>query len=788
MVAALDRKLRRDLRRQWAQILTIGLVVGAGITSYVALLGTSGALSGSQRDYYARLRLADVWVQVERAPHRLRARAEAIPGVAQVEARIVTPLRVLTDDAEQPPTGQVIGLPSGRQPRLGALDLHAGRLPLPGRPGEAVLLHRFAERRGIRIGDTVPVVMEGMRRDLIVVGTATSPEYIYPVPPGAVMADDSRYAVFWMDERTLAPLVRREAAFDELVVRLQPGASAVAVQDALDRLLDPYGGRGAFGRDRLPSHDAVSRELGELARMSRIIPLVFLGVAAFLLNVVLSRMIQLERGQIALLKAIGYSGWRIGRHYFGVVWLVLAIGVVFGGLCGNWAGMSLVALYSEVFGLPMPRSVLSFERMVVATGVALLASAVGAAGAVRRVLRLHAAEAMRAEPPPAYRRTLLERAGVFSVLSRPARMVARELARRRVRTGLTLLGIAGAMAILVFGRAYNDAVMHLLDVQFESAAREDLSVTFERPVDDDALSTLRHLPGVRTVESARVTSVRLRSGHRWREVVATGLPRDAQLRRVVDRYGRPVPRPPTGAVMTTQVARALGVRIGDTVEIEPREGARGRHPVVVTGFVDDIVGKNVYLPLDELNALHEEPGRISMALLRVDPAAMTDVERRLGDMPAVLSTQRREATIDRFAAQMNRSLVMVTVMVTSMASILVIGVVYNYARIVLSQRQRDLASLRVLGFTRQEISAVLLGEIAFQVLAALPIGLLLGRVLIGAILGGDPESMRLPAVSSPRTMAFAAMVTLLSGAASALLVRRKVDRLDLIGVLKTRTE
>lgn len=791
MVAALDRKLLRDLRRQWAQLLTIGLVVGAGITSFVSLLGTSRALGRAQAEYYERLRMPDLWVQVEQAPSRLVARAEALPGVAQVEARVVTPLRVLVDDdtpGAQPPTGQAMSLPPSGTPRLGALDLRSGRLPRPGRAHEAVLLHRFAENHGIRPGDVVPVVMEGVRRELQVVGTGTSPEYIFPIPAGAVVIDEARYAIFWLDERTLAPLVRREGAFDELTLRLQPGASVVAVRDALDDLLDRYGGRGAFDRERLPSHEAVSRELGELARMARIIPAVFLGVAAFLLNVVLSRLIQLERGQIALLKALGYSGGRIGAHYFKRVWVVLALGVAVGAFFGDYTGRGLAGLYADVFGLPLPPHVLTVELLLIATAIAVVAATAGAAGAIRRVLRLPAAQAMRAEAPPHYRPTLLERAGLYRLLSRPARMVARELTRRRVRTGFTLLGIAGAVAILVFGRGYADAVDHIVTVQLEQATREDLSVQFNRPVDDTALSTLRHLPGVIHAEGLRMTAARVHAGHRHREVVFNGLPEGARLRRMVDRFGREHAMPPAGMVVTAQLAQALQVEVGDAVVVELREGARGRHPVVITGLVEDLFGLNAYLSIDALNRLLDEPGRLSLALLQVDGAALADVERRLARMPAVLSTTRRTATIEKFTAQLERSLSMVTLIVTALASVLVVGVVYNYARIVLSHRERDLASLRVLGYTRAEISGVLLGELAFQVLAAIPIGLLLGHGLMALVMGGNPEDFRLPAVTSARTYAFAALVTLLAGAASALLVRRKVDRLDLIGVLKTREE
>jgi putative ABC transport system permease protein len=789
MVRAIDRKLLRDLRQLRGQVITIALVVGCGIASYVALQSTWASLQRSMSDYYLAYRFGDVFVHLKRAPEEVGQRLEAIPGVALAYTRVVEAVTLPLAGQAQPPLGQVVTLPAGGEPALGRLSLEAGRMVEPGRADEAVLLAMFAERNGITPGDTLPVVLNGERRRLLIVGTGSSPEFIYPMPPGgAAGVDDERFAVLWMDREAIAPAFRMEGAFNDAVLRLQPGVPEAAVLREVDRVLDRYGGFSAIGRGRQPSNDILDDEMEQLRTWATVVPLIFLAVSAFLVNVVLARLVQLQRPEIAALKALGYRDLEVGLHYLKLVTVVVLLGAVIGIAVGAWLGAGLTGVYADLFRFPMFSYRLGLRVPLVGALLSFGAAAAGAIGTVRRIVRLPPAEAMRPPAPGVYRPLLVERLGVPQLIPPAWRMVVRELERRPLRTVLSVLGIATGIATLVVGQFSGDAFEYLLDVQFTRVNRETLSVGFTDPVAGRAAGELAQLPGVTRVEGVRVVAVRIEQGPRYREVPLVGLPDEAELQRVVSRRRmRPVPLPPSGLLLTRTLGEILGIGAGDTATVKVLEGARETHRIPVAGLVDELIGLQGYLRRDELNRLLDEAPTISSALLAVERGGEDEVIRRLEELPKVLSVTSHDAVVRRLRRQSGESMAVVTLVLTAFAVTIAVGVVYNNARVALSLRGRDLASLRVLGFTRAEISRILLGELGLQVLLAIPAGLLLGTWLTSLVVGTiHPERYRFPVVLSPRTYAFAVIVVLVASAASALLVRHRLDHLDLVAVLKTR--
>lgn len=788
LLSALDRKLVRDLRGMLGQGVTISLVVAAGIAGFITLRSTYSSLVNSRDAYYERYRFGEVFSSLERAPQALAGRLESIPGVALAYTRIVEPVRVVGEDLISSPVGVVISLPPDGAPPLNGVFLQEGALPSPGRADEALLLEAFAERRGISPGDTLRVVMNGSMRAVRITGLAASPEFVFPVGGGTgSIPDDERFTVLWMERGAVEPLFRMEGAFNDVVLRLQPDTSEDAVLAEVDALLDPYGGRGAVGRDGQPSNAVLNGELSQLRQFAVTVPVIFLSVAAFLLNMVLTRQLQLQRTQVAALKALGYLDREIAFHYFKMISGVVLAGSILGIVLGRWLGSAMTNLYASFFGFPLLEFRTGLATPLVAAGIALLAGGVGAYGALRRILALSPAEAMSPEPPARYRPTLPERLGVGRLFGPSGRMVLREIGRRPVRTVLSSVGIAMSLGILVVGRFSSDALEFLIDHQFYRAWKEDVTVTFNRPLPERAARELLHFPGVLQSEGIRTTGVRLQSGPLWRDVPLQGYRDDSALREFIDARGESLPLPSGGVVLTGKLAEVLGVVPGDTLRVTFREGRTRESTLVVSGTVDEMFGLTGHMRLLELNALLGEEPRITQALLHIDASLADDLERRLADVPAVADVGNRDDLVQRFKDQSATYLAVMTLIMTCFASVIAAGVVYNNARIAVAERSRDLASLRVLGFTRREISGVLLGEMAVQVLLAIPIGLWVGYWLCVRIANTvDPEMYRLPVVLAPRSYAFAVVVVLLASGASALLVRRRLDRLDLIGVLKTR--
>jgi putative ABC transport system permease protein len=787
-VNVLDRKLFREVVRLRGQALTIAVVVASGVACYISLQSAWRALYDSRDLYYETNRFADVFVHLERAPKSVAGQVAELPGVARAYPRIVERVRLPMDDLISPARGDLISLPSTGKAPLNGLVLRAGRNLEPGRYDEVLINEPFAKAHGLEPGDHLSAVINGKLRALLIVGHALSPEYVFAVDTGLLMPDDERFTPLWMLDDAIAAAYQMEGAFNDIAVKLEPGANEDAVLGAIDRVLKPYGGLGAFTRDRQLSHSILTSEIQGIETLVIFLPSVFLGVAAFLLNVVFSRLVTLQRPQIAVLKAIGYGNRSIALHYFKMVAIIVSFGALIGLGLGVWLGKGLLAMYAEFFRLPeMPQQV----DLTVATNAilfSLLAGALGASLAVRAAVLLPPATAMRPPAPAKYKTAAIERWGLTKNFSQPMLMVFREIWRHPGRTAFSSLGIALALSIVILGRFGYDAYGPMMQVQFERQQREDLTVSFLEAMQQRSLGYLAHIPGVEEIEGIRTTAVRMRSGHHWRDTPLIGIPRDAQLRQLFSLDFQHVPIPEQGVLLTSVLGEILDVQAGDVIQIELKEGDRGDRELAVAGLIEEGFGLQGYVSKTNLHRLLREAPRFSSALLRIDASMEREVQSRLNDIPAIQAVSRKRDAIASFEKQTDETMNVMTFIMTLFATAIAVSIVYNNARVSVSMRGRDLATLRVIGFTRGEISGILLGEQAVQIALAIPLGLLLGTLGAKALIASwaDPELFRMPFLISNQTYAFSVVVVLASGIASALLVRRKLDRLDLIAVLKTR--
>jgi len=785
-VSALDRKLGRDLWRLKGQVATIALVLACGIMAMIMLRSTWQSLLEARDAYYEQYRFGDVFAHLERAPDAALPRLERLPGVALAYPRVVEDVMVPMPGEPDPISGRVVSIPDDGAPPLGALYLRAGRLPAIGASDEAVVLEQFAEAHHLVPGDRLPVVINGRLRSLRLVGIALSPEYVLAMSGREMVADNRRFAVLWMLRSVVAPAFRMEGAFNDVVLRLEPGAAIDGVLAAVDRELVRYGGLHAVPRAKQLSNYALSSELAILRTLALMIPAVFLAVAAFLVNVVVSRLVFLERTQIAVLKALGFADRRIARHYLVLVALIVSLAGVAGLALGAWSGRWMTNLYADFYRFPTRLHHISPSLVALTLGIGLAAAVTGALGAVRRIARMPPAEAMRPPAPLSYRHSLVERLGINRVIGPSAMTVVREIQRRPFRFLMSTLGIAMGIAIFVMGRFSWDSFDHLMAEVFPREHQEDMTVMVARALPERALRELEHLPGVQLAEGQRIVAVRFHASARWRDSTIFGLPARPELRHLLDGGQTPRTLPDEGLVMTDKLAELLGLHVGDLVDVDVLEGDYRTRALPLAGVIDEAFGLQAYARADWLaRVLGEEP-RVSLMLLRVDMAHAAGVRARLKQLPAVLGVTSTEHIIARYREQTGASMLVMTLILTLSAAAIAIGVVYNNARIALSLRSRDLASLRVLGFTRLEISSILLGELATQVLIGIPLGLLLGTWWAHMLAAGiDPEAIRFPLHIASHTYAEAAVIGLVSALVSALLVRHKLDHLDLVGVLKS---
>ena len=783
---SIQRKLLRNLWQIKGQVLAISLVITVGVAVFIMYSSTFDSLYRTQQTYYDRYDFADVFASLKRAPNNLASRIAAIPGVARSATRVVAEVTLDVEGMSEPVTGRLVSIPETPSAGLNGLALMRGRYPEPDRAKEVLVAEGFADAHGMVPGATFHAVINGRKRELEVVGIALSPEYVYSIRAGDLMPDESRFGIVWMGRRALASAFDMEGGFNDVALKLEPGARETDVIADLDRLIETYGGLGAFPRALQVSNWYLDSELTQLRGFGLFVPVIFLSVAAFLLNVVLRRIISVQREQIAALKALGYTNREVGWHYTQWSLLISAAGGLFGIWGGKTMGRGMIGLYNDYFQFPFLDYQLTTNVVLGAVMFGLVAAVLGAFGAVRQAVKLPPAEAMRPEPPATYGRTWVESLGIQRFLSQPARIVLRNLQRRPIRTAATVLAIGFSGALLIIGLFFMDSIDVLLDLQFNAIQRQDITISLVEPRSARALHEINRLPGVIDTEPARDLAVRLRAGHRSRQTAVTGIEDDPRLRRIVNTSYEVETLPPDGLMLSAKLAEILGVQRGSPITLEVLEGTRPVRQTVVTGLVDEYMGTAAYMRIDALHSLMREGRNLSGAYMRVDPEHADALFGRLKLIPAVAGVALKAAAMEEFQRQMDEMMGVFIFFNIVFAMVITIGVVYNVARIALSERQRELASLRVLGFTRAEISSILLGELAVMTLLGIPLGLWIGYGFAAFMVAAfDTELYRFPLIVSARSYAVAALVVLLASAASGLLVRRRLDHLDLVEVLKS---
>lgn len=782
----LHKKLLRDMWRLRGQLVAIVAVVACGIAAYVTMRSVHASLRDHGQAYFERNRLPDVFARTGDAPIAVARRIEALPWVEALEARVVEDVMLDVRGLAEPAVGRLVSVTTERPPVFNEIYLRSGRMPRAGSTDEAVVNEAFVLAHQLAIGEEVHVVVAGRRQALRVVGVGLSPEYVYTVTSSG-LPDDKRFGVLWLDARGLSALSDMEGRFNDLSVSLARGASEQQLIDVLDRILEPYGSRGAHGRDRQMSARFVAEELEQLENMGAFVPMLFLGVATFLLNVVMSRLVEGQREQIAALKALGYGNLTVGLHFVQLVVLVVLLGTAVGTGLGVVMGGAMMDLYHQYFRFPRLEFTLEPRLVVSSAGLAASAGLLGTIVAVRHAVALPPAEAMRPPAPPTYRRGPLTRIGLPHVLGPAGRIVLRNVERRPLRTLLASLGLGMGVAIMIAGTFSMDALAYIMDVNYERIQRDDLTVSFAHPLPRRALLDLESTPGVLYAEPVRQVPVRIHAGHRSYQTTVEGLDRGARLRWLLDAKLRPVSLPPSGVLLTDVLATRLGVRPGDGIDLEILEGKERTRRVIVAGTIDEMMGMSAYMDLAGLDQLMNEGSLVSGARLLLDPQRRDVAYHHIKRLPKVAGATLRKAAYDLFN-ETTGQIQTVTAMILGMfASVVTIGVVYNSARVILAERARELASLRVLGFTRGEVSGVLLGELLVQLMLAVPMGCGLGYLFaLAAIQNVDTELYRFPLIINPGTYLVAVSVVLVAGVVTGLLVRRKVDHLDLVAVLKTR--
>ena len=786
-MGALHIKLLRDLARLWAQALAIALVIAAGVATLIVGIGTYDSLSRTRAQYYESNAFADIFANVTRAPKALVPEIASFDGIAAVESRITKVALLDIEGMQEPASAMLVSLPDLVPQRLDKVYMREGRLPEPDAEDEAVVDEPFALAHHFVAGSTFKVLMNGAEREVRITGIALSPEFIYAVGPGDIMPDPRRFAIIWMSEKTLAAAYNLDGAFSNIIVKLVPGTPEQATIEHIDALLAPYGGQGAYGRKDQLSHSFLDSELLQLRGISEILPPIFLAVAAFLVNMTLTRLIALEREQIGLLKALGYSSWAIARHYMEFVSLIAIIGILIGIALGIWLGGEITQIYARSYSFPF----LIFSRnpsvYVIAAGVTFVAAMAGAIRAALTAARLPPAVAMSPPAPPHYRKRFNGRFDLSRLTRQSLVMTTRHLLRWPMRTLGGVFGVSMSVAVLVGSTWTFGSTDFLINQTFYEAARQDASISFTSAKPMSALFAVQRLPGVTVAEPFRSVGVVMRNGPVERRTSISGRLADSDLNRLLDSAGNYIPVPPYGLVISTALASVLHARRGDVLSVSLLEGDRRTLDVPIAAVVESYIGLSAYMDLDALNRLLGEGQMISGANVSIDTLHAGELYAALKATPSASFIALEKVALQRFRETLAQNTnVMITIYML-FGGVIAFGVIYNFARISLSEQGRELASLRVLGFSRGDVSNLLLGEIAIVMLVAQPVGWLIGYGIAALAANSfSTEIYRIPLVVHTYVYAWASLVTVAAALISSVVIRRRVNRLDMVAVLKTR--
>jgi putative ABC transport system permease protein len=807
-VSVLDRKLRRELKASWLLLAAVVSIIAVGVACFVSMGSAYNNLNEAKRQYYAQCRMADFSIELKKVPLAELAALAELPGVAEIRPRIQFNATVDLEDAlaqrtgpglwtalksaEEPLGGLVLSLPDRRRPIVNDIVLRRGGYFTSERKNEVIVNDAFARHYKLRPGEKIHLVLNNRRQELFIVGTAISSEFVYLLGPGAITPDPEHFGVFYLKQSYAEDVFDFDGAANQVVGLLSPEVREhprVLLRQA-EELLSPYGVFSTTSLADQPSNKYLSQEIQGLRSFGLVMPVIFFAVAALVLNVLLTRLAEQQRTVIGTLKALGYSDWQVFVHFlkFG-----LAVGLAGGMLgCGfgYWIAGKWTVMYRQFFEFPELENHFYPGLQTAGLTVSILCAAVGSIRGTRAVLKLKPAEAMRPKPPKQGGAVLLERVGWFwNRLSSGWRMVLRGVIRNRVRTGAGIFAAMMGASILVSGFMMIEATYYLIDFQFKYILSSDVDLTFKDEQDEAALFEAAALPGVDHAEPVLNVGCTFFNGPHRRKGGITGLVAGATLTVPRDLDGRPIRIPSAGLAMSRKLAELLHLKRGDLVSFRPVKGIRSLHSVPVVEISDSYLGMSVYTDIRYLSRLIGEELALTGVQLATDqdPAHTAALYRHLKQMPKLQAVTTRADMIENLQKSLMDLMWIFILILVVFAGVVFLGSILNSSLVSLAERQREVATLRVLGYGPWQVGSLLLRESLIVTLIGTVLGMPLGYALSVLVANAyDTEMFRFPVVSSAGTWIWTVVLAVVFALVAQAAVQWVVHRMDWLEALQAK--
>jgi len=753
----LSRRLWRAFRKSRLQFLAVALVVMIGVSIFISMNTAYYNLDHSRDVFYRENDFADYYFHVVRAPYQVIKRLQALPGVHMVTGRVQMDIPIMRENGARG-TARLTGyhLPLDRE--VNRIQLLSGRMfdkdPSGGRI-EVLTDPQFAAANNLNTGDNLIVAAQGREVTLTITGTGGGPEFIYPMKDAAsLMPEPENFGIIMAPLNQVQQVLGFSGQVNQVLIKVTPGYDEEKVAEDVERILEPYGNLASYPRKDQLSHAMLDTELEGLRKSASSLPAIFLVLAAIIQYVMLGRMIKTQRQQIGILKALGFDRIRIVMHYAAYSMMITVIGAILGVILGIMLSSVFSKTYAMFFNLPQEIGGYNINVIVSGLVFSLVAGAAAGLGASRGILSLNPAESMRSEPPRVSGRIWLERwTWLWRKLDNYWRMSVRTVWRNGWRSFFTMVGVMFAAGMLIIAFFADDSMDYMLTQHFAFEKSYDYMIRFTEPIKDYEILSISRLDGVLKAEPLLEVPVRVSFAGREEDDLLLGMRPDATLKTVFNEDGNRLVIPQDGVVMNDITAKKLGVTVGDRVMIETRmqSGASREASLKVLGINHQMIGAGSYVSLNQANQVLGENRVVTAVMLKVDPGKAASIEKELNRMTGVSSFQSRQRELAGFEKQMGYMIYFVVIMV-SFAAILGFAIVYNSSVIGFSERQRELALLKVMGFSDREVGGLLLRETLLQsipgVLLGLPLGRMMSQWYVAAI---STESFSFPVVVYPRT-------------------------------------
>nr|WP_312289472.1 FtsX-like permease family protein [Clostridium chromiireducens] len=783
----LFRNLLRDLKKSKGQFISILIIVILGVAFYTSLNSVFKNLSNSSTQYYEEYRLADIWVDLYKAPASAKDKIESLPYVKMSTERIINDASISL--SEENATLRFITLPDAKREIVNDIVIKSGRYFSEEDNNQCILDEDFLKANNLNLGEYIYPVINGNKVKLKIVGSAKSPEFVYTLKDSSeIMVDNKKFGIIYIKQSFGEAIFDSKGFINNISINLSNGTSIETAKDDIRKILKNYGVKSVMDRDEQISSKMISEEIKQLKSTGGSFPIVFFLVSSIIIYIMMGRMVENQRVQIGVLKALGFTNVQVLTYYMSFSMIIAVIGSLIGSVVGTYMGVGLTKMYNQYFSLPLSEIRIYGEFVIPAFVLTLAFSLFAGYNSCKVIFKIMPSEAMREKSPEVGKKILFEKIEfIWSNISNLGKIILRNLFRYKRRALLTSLGIIFSSALLLVALSMSDSMNFMIEEQYGNIQNYDIKVKFPKIMSVEELSSIKNIEHVTELEPVLETGVEISNGWRSKDVGFTALIEEPQIYRVEDTSGNKINLPNNGILISEKLANVLGVKVNDKVNIKFFFPGKEKREAVVKGIIVQYIGLSAYTSMDGLNNMLGEGMIASSAVLKLDNSKFeNEVENKLKDMPGITSVESKSDSLNALLKNMGAMKSSVGAMIV-LAAILLIAVLYNIATINIFERQRELATLKVLGFTNNEIKKLIFNEnyiiSTFGIIIGLPFGKWLGSAMMA---NSSTDSYSIPYVVEFRSYIITVILTLIFTLVTNLMLMRKIKSIDMLEVLKNK--